>query len=55
VDLGDAAAAIGCTVSGRLSLVLDTEHAEFAPDPQPVGLAGNVVRFARPGAIILKG
>jgi maltooligosyltrehalose trehalohydrolase len=59
VDLASAAATVGHDVSdAELEIVLDTEHAEFAADPQPIvvssGSGSASVRFARPGAIILK-
>ena len=57
VDLDAVAAAIGADCRGAdLDLVLDTEHAEFARSA-PVGdrrLGRHVVRFQRPGAVILK-
>ena len=57
VDVGPAAAAMGHQV-GELTLVLDTEHGEFAADPTAlaVNLAGadTSVRFRRPGAVIMQ-
>ena len=59
VDLASAASSVDHDM-GHTSLetVLDTEHAEFASDPQTIevssGTGGAKVRFARPGAIILK-
>ena len=55
IDLTDAASALGHPLDGGLALVLDTEHAEFTADPQAIDLFGAVVRFRRPGAIILRG
>jgi maltooligosyltrehalose trehalohydrolase len=40
--------------SGELAQVLDTEHAEFAEEPRAIDVADGVVRFARPGAVILR-
>ncbi|CAN5691375.1 malto-oligosyltrehalose trehalohydrolase [soil metagenome] len=59
VDLAAAASSLGHELEGTaLATVLDTEHAEFASDPQAIavssGSGGTTVRFARPGAIILK-
>jgi hypothetical protein len=33
--------------------VLDTEHAEFAADPAAIDIDESVIRFQRPGAVIL--
>ena len=56
VDLAEAAAVMRAgTLSQDLEVVLDTEHGEFAADPMAIDLDGHVIRFARPGAIILKG
>ena len=59
VDLASAAATLGHDLANaEIETVLDTEHAEFAADPQAVvvssGSGGSSVRFARPGALILK-
>ncbi len=59
VDLGSACAIFGDDLhDAELETVLDTEHAEFASDPQAIvvssGAGSASVRFARPGAIILK-
>jgi len=59
VDLTDAASQLGHDIRGvTLDVVLDTEHGEFTHDPQAIDLsimsAATIVRFARPGAIILK-
>ena len=42
------------TLSEELEVVLDTEHGEFAADPMAIDVDGPLVRFTRPGAIILK-
>jgi maltooligosyltrehalose trehalohydrolase len=55
-DLGAAAAAMELD-AGRLHAVLETEHAEFAQDPAPIDITsegGTVIRFQRPGAVILQ-
>jgi hypothetical protein len=56
-DLGAAAAAMRLD-AGRLHLVLDTEHAEFAQEPSPIDITSSggrtVIRFLRPGAVILQ-
>jgi len=59
VDLTEAAAALGHELRGvPLEVVLDTEHAEFAADPHAIDVSSmasaTLVRFARPGAIVLK-
>ena len=59
VDLTDAASRLGHDIRGvSLDVVLDTEHGEFASSPQAIDLsimsASTIVRFARPGAIILE-
>ena len=55
VDLGAAAEALGIELdAGRLELLLDTEHAEFAGEPAAIDYDGTIVRFQRPGAIILR-
>ena len=59
VDLGAAAAAMGADVrDANIHVVLDTEHAEYAADPQPTDVqrfgSDVIVRFARPGAVIVK-
>ena len=54
VDLGTAAATLRTPLQRQeLELILDTEHAEFAEPPMAIGIADAVVRFARPGAVIL--
>ena len=56
VDFGAAAAALG-TVAGRLHRVLDSEHAEFVSAPAAIDVSaggdGGIIRFQRPGAVIL--
>jgi maltooligosyltrehalose trehalohydrolase len=37
-----------------LDLVLDTEHAEFTESPAAIDVAGPVITFQRPGAVILR-
>jgi hypothetical protein len=59
VDVAQAAATLGHELSDvELELVLDTEHAEFAADPQAIavtsGSGSSSISFARPGAVILK-
>ena len=59
VDLTDAASRLGHDIRGvALDVVLDTEHGEFTSDPHAIDLSdmssATIVRFARPGAIILK-
>ena len=59
VDLTDAASALGHDLRGvALEVVLDTEHSEFAIDPHAIDVSqmasATIVRFARPGAVILK-
>jgi maltooligosyltrehalose trehalohydrolase len=59
IDLTDAASRLNHDLRGvNLEVVLDTEHGEFASTPQAIDLsimsAATIVRFARPGAIILK-
>jgi maltooligosyltrehalose trehalohydrolase len=59
VDLTAAAAAMGHDLRGApLDGVLDTEHAEFAADPQAIDVsamaAATSIRFARAGAIVLR-
>lgn len=55
VDLGTAAATLRTPLQGHdLELVLDTEHAEFAGAPAAIDISDAVVRFARPGAAILR-
>ncbi|HEX6052273.1 MAG TPA: DUF3459 domain-containing protein, partial [Gemmatimonadaceae bacterium] len=55
VDVAEAAAVIRAgTLSEELEVVLDTEHGEFAADPMAIDVDGPLVRFTRPGAIILK-
>jgi Domain of unknown function (DUF3459) len=59
VDLTAAAAAMDIDLRGsRFEVVLDTEHAEFAADPRAIDVspmpARIIIRFARPGAIILR-
>lgn len=55
VNLEAAAAALRAPRPPRdLELVLDTEHAEFTGDPLPIHVADARLRFARPGAVILK-
>ena len=59
VDLTDAASRLGYDIRGvTFDVVLDTEHGEFASSPQAIDLsimsASTIVRFARPGAIILE-
>ena len=58
VDLTAAADALGYDLRGtHLTVVLDTEHSEFAADPHAIDIsvmaASTVVRFARPGAVIV--
>jgi maltooligosyltrehalose trehalohydrolase len=54
IDLAEAAATLGDRVDpARLELVLDTEHAEFTADPEPIHLSGTI-RFGRAGAVILR-
>jgi maltooligosyltrehalose trehalohydrolase len=48
VDLGDIAA------TGALNLVLTTEDPQFATDPQPPVIAGGLITFHRPGAVIAR-
>ena len=55
VDLEAASAALGSPLDAdRLTLVLDTEHGEFAEEPRPVDVDRQIVTFGRPGAIILQ-
>ena len=59
VDLAAAQGIFGDDLASiELDTVLDTEHGEFAADPQAIvvssGFASASVRFRRPGAIILK-
>ena len=59
VDLNEAASVLGHELRGaRLNVLLDTEHAEFAADPTAIDVStvsgATIVRFARPGAIILQ-
>jgi maltooligosyltrehalose trehalohydrolase len=54
-DLSTAATALGDDIDGgKLGVLLDTEHAEFAGEPAPIDYNGTIVHFQRPGAIILK-
>jgi maltooligosyltrehalose trehalohydrolase len=54
VDLRDVAAVLGVPFDARrLELVLDTEHAEFSDDPVAIDIDESVIRFQRPGAVIL--
>ena len=59
VDLGAAASALGHDVpAGKFEIMLDTEHAQFAADPRAIDIStvsgATIVRFARPGAIIVR-
>ena len=55
VDLAEAAAVMHTGIDdGDFEIVLDTEHGEYAADPAAIDVDGTVVRFQRPGAIILK-
>ena len=59
VDLTEAAASLGHDLRGRtLEVVLDTEHSEFTADPRAIEVStmssATLIRFTRPGAIILK-
>jgi maltooligosyltrehalose trehalohydrolase len=55
VNLETAAATLGFPLEDAdLELVLDTEHGEYAEHPLPIDIAGGVVRFGRPGAVILR-
>ena len=59
IDLVACAASLGDDLRNvHLELVLDTEHAEFAFDPVSIDVpqprADALVRFARPGAVILR-
>ena len=59
VDLTEAAASLRHDLRGRaLEVVLDTEHSEFTADPRAIEVStmssATLVRFTRPGAIILK-
>ena len=59
VDLSEAASALGHDALGpNLEIVLDTEHAQFAADPRAIDIStvsgATIVRFARPGAIIVR-
>lgn len=59
VDLVAAAAALGADLrNARMQVILETEHAEYAADPHPIDVprfgSDALVRFARPGAVILK-
>jgi maltooligosyltrehalose trehalohydrolase len=58
VFLGSAAGALGHDLeTTELETILDTEHAEFAADPQAIAVSSPpavTVRFSRPGAIILR-
>jgi maltooligosyltrehalose trehalohydrolase len=59
VDLTAAADAMGHDLGGvTLDVVLDTEHGEFAADPQAIDVSAmassTLVRFGRPGAVILR-
>ena len=57
IDVGTAAAGMDVEI-GRLQVVLDTEHAEFAAAPAPVDILSTgratVIHFQRPGAVILR-
>jgi maltooligosyltrehalose trehalohydrolase len=52
VDLAEAADALDVEL-GRLDLVLDTEHAEFAQDPAAIDVDAARITFRRAGALIL--
>ena len=59
VDLTEAASELGHDLRGvELAIALDTEHAQFAADPHAIDVStmssATLVRFARPGAIVLK-
>jgi maltooligosyltrehalose trehalohydrolase len=55
VDLESASAALGSPVEAdRLTVVLDTEHGEFAEGPLAIDIDRQTVTFARPGAVILQ-
>ena len=55
VNLETAAATLGAPLRARdMELVLDTEHAEFAETPEPIHVADALIRFPRPGAVILR-
>ena len=59
VDLVSAAAALGADLrNASVDVVLDTEHGEYAADPQTVDVprfgSEALIRFGRPGALILK-
>ena len=55
VDLGTAAATLRTPLATRdLDLVLDTEHGEFAESPAAIDVTDALIRFARPGAVILR-
>jgi maltooligosyltrehalose trehalohydrolase len=45
---------LGPIGAGPWQLVLDTEEAAFAPDPTPARIEETRVRFARPGAVLLR-
>ena len=57
VDVGAAAVSMG-SAHRRLRVILDTEHAEFADGPVSIDVTaggdGTVIRFQRPGAVILQ-
>lgn len=59
IDLVACASILGDDLRNvRLDLVFDTEHAEFASDPEPIDVpqpgADALIRFQRPGAVILR-
>ena len=55
IDLESAGAVLGSPVEAdRLTVVLDTEHGEFAEGPRPIDIDRQIVTFARPGAVILQ-
>jgi maltooligosyltrehalose trehalohydrolase len=54
VDLAAVAGAGEGAEGADFETVLDTEHAEYADAPAAIDITGSVVRFDRPGAVILK-
>jgi hypothetical protein len=55
INLADVAYGMAETLdTSALDLVLDTEHAEFTSCPAAIDLAGPLVTFQRPGAVILR-
>ena len=54
VDLSAAAETLGARLDLDLETVLDTDHAEFSGEPAPIDVQRGIVRFQRPGAIILR-